>query len=87
MKCTFEGDFAEIPENIQGGLTRYVENNLQPGGFLTAMIRGDLFEAVRRADRESRRNIPLVALWLEQNFPGLCGPANMAEHISRRNIT
>jgi hypothetical protein len=84
MTCVFDGDFEAIPENIKTGIVNYVEYNLPPGGFLTAMIRGDLFECVRRADRDSRRNIPLIALWLEQNVPGLCGPANMNEHLSRR---
>lgn len=81
----FTEEFAAIPENIKGGLARYVEHNIPPGGFLTAMIQGDLFEAVRRADPVSRDAIPLVAIWLDRNFPGLCGPANMAEHLARRN--
>lgn len=85
MKCVFDGEFDAIPDNIKGGIVRYVEHSVQPGSFLTAMIRGDLFEAVRRADRDSRRNIPLVAVWLDQNVPGLCGPSNMSEHLSRRN--
>lgn len=84
MKCSFDGEFADIPDNIKAGIVNYVEFNITPGSFLTAMIRGDLFEAVRRADMSSRRNIPLVATWLDQNVPGLCGPANMAEHLSRR---
>lgn len=84
MKCSFEGEFESIPENLKAGIVNYVEYNLPPGGFLTAMIRGDLFEAVRRADRDSRKNIPLIALWLDQNVPGICGPANMAEHLSQR---
>ena len=84
MKCSFDGEFADIPENIKAGIVNYVEYNLPPGGFMTAMIQGNLFEAVRRADLASRRAIPLVALWLEQNCPGLCGPANMTEHLSRR---
>lgn len=84
MTCTFDGDFEAIPDNIRAGLVNYVEYNIPPGSFLTAMIRGDLFDCVRRADRDARRNIPLIALWLEQNVPGLCGPANMAEHLSRR---
>lgn len=87
MKCHFDGEFEAIRENIRAGLVNYVEYNIPPGSFLTAMIRGDLFEAVRRADRESLRSIPLIATWLDQHVPGLCGPANMAEHLSRRKIT
>jgi len=84
MICSFEGEFAEIPDNIKTGIVNYVEYNLSPGGFLTAMIRGYLFEAVRRADPDSRRSIPLIALWLDSNIPNLCGPSNMAEHLAKR---
>lgn len=84
MNVSFDGDFAMIPDNIKGGLTRYVENHIKPGGFLTAMICGDLFEAVRRADPESQKVIPLVAIWLDQTCPGLCGAANMREHLANR---
>lgn len=80
----FNDEFADIPDNIKGGLTRYVENHIQPGGFLTAMICGDLFEAVRRADPESRKAIPLIAIWLDRTCPGLCGAANMREHLANR---
>lgn len=85
MKCSFDKEFSEIPENIRVGLTNYVEHHLPPGGFLTAMIQGDLFEAVRRADFSSRRCIPLIAIWLDRTCPGLCRPANMAEHLAKRN--
>jgi len=80
----FNDEFALIPENIQGGLLRYVQHHIQPGGFLTAVVCGDLFEAVRRADPESRKAIPLIATWLDRNCPGLCGAANMREHVAQR---
>lgn len=80
----FNDEFANIPENIQGGLLRYVQHHVQPGSFLTAVICGDLFEAVRRADKESLKVIPLIATWLKMNHPGLCGPVNMREHINKR---
>lgn len=83
----FTEEFAAIPDNIKGGLARYIEHHIQPGGFLTAVICGDLFEAVRRADPVSRESIPLVAIWLDRNCPGLCGAANMREHLARRNAT
>ena len=85
MTCSFSGEFEAIPDNIRGGLERYVAHHIKPGGFLSAVILGELFEAVRRADPESRKAIPLIALWLEQNCPDLCGAVNMANHLSKRD--
>ena len=84
MSCFFDGPFADIPENIKVGLVNYVEYSLAPGGFLTAVIRGELFVAARRADLSSKKSLALVATWLDQNFPGLCGPENMAAHLAKR---
>lgn len=84
MKCIFEGEFADIPDNLKASLVNYVEHHIPPGSFMTAMIQGDLFRAIRRADLNSRKNIPLVALWLDGNIPGLCGPENMKEHLGKR---
>jgi hypothetical protein len=85
MTCTFKGEFEAIPENIRAGLVNYIEFHIPPGGFLTAMIRGDLFEAVRRADANSLKAITLIAVWLDRNAPEMCGPTNMAGHLSKRN--
>jgi len=81
----FTGDFASIPELTKAGISRYVENHCEPGSFLSAVIRGNLFEAVRRGDTNNRQAIPLIALWLEQNHPELRGPENFLEHLARRN--
>ena len=81
----FTGDFAAIPELTKAGLARYVDHHCQPGSFLSAVISGNLFEAIRRADLSNRQNIGLIAMWLEMNHPGLCGPENFREHLARRN--
>lgn len=84
MNCVFENEFADIPEHTKDGIRRYVEHHCQPGGFLTAVICGNLFEAVRRADLSNRRNIVLIALWFDRYFPGLCGADNLREWISNK---
>ena len=43
-----------IPERMRDGIERYVLRGVPPGGFLRAVIRNDLFDAVGRADEENQ---------------------------------
>ena len=43
-----------IPERMIGGIRRYIENGIEPGGFLSAVLCNDLLEACGRADDENR---------------------------------
>jgi hypothetical protein len=85
MNCVFEGDFARIPELTKEGIKRYVEHRCRPGSFLSAVICGELYEAMRRADPENRECIILIALWFDRNFPGLCGPSNFVNWIGGKS--
>jgi len=81
---TFEGSYAAIPELTKSGITRYVEHHCTPGGFLSAVICGDLYKSVRRADLENRKAILLIALWFDEFFPHLTGPDNFKKHIENK---
>jgi hypothetical protein len=61
-----------IPERMLGGLTRYVDNGIKPGGFLTAVISNDLREAVWRADGENLAKLPAYVAWLYNEAPKGC---------------
>jgi len=41
---------ATLPDNLRPGLRRYLVEGLPTGGFLQAVIAGDLYDAVQRAD-------------------------------------
>lgn len=43
-------EYSAIPAYTKEALDRYEEQHLRPGGFLTAVLEGDLFGAVARAD-------------------------------------
>lgn len=76
----FQG-YEDIPERLQGGILRYVEHGIQPGGFLTAVIMNDLGNATGRADPESLAALPLIVRWFQANHPELYGPENFRKHL------
>lgn len=63
----------KIPRGIQGDLTRYIEHRQAPGGFVRALMVGDLFGMMDAAvDDEARRAIPDCAEWVQAHAPGDC---------------
>ena len=40
----------QIPDDLHGGLVRYLVDGIRPGSFLTAVLENDLQEAVMRAN-------------------------------------
>lgn len=83
MQCVFEGEYQNIPDLTKDGIRRYVENRTPPGSFLSAVICGDLYTAVRRADAANQRNLVLIARWFDSYFPGLTGIDNFREHLKK----
>lgn len=43
-----------IPDHMHGGVIRWVCFGIRPGSFLTAVLKHDLFEAVRSGDEENQ---------------------------------
>lgn len=69
----FEGKhWDRVPEHVQGGLRRYVEHRIEPGGFLLAVLTNDLRESVGRADHICLPAIPDIISWLYNKAPGTC---------------
>lgn len=46
-------NYEKCPEKFRGGIQRWVEEGIYPGGFLTAVLENDLMEAMVRADEDS----------------------------------
>lgn len=61
-----------IPERMMCGITRWVEDAIYPGHFLTAILSNDLAEAVGRADDENMQNIPAYMGYLYNMVPSAC---------------
>lgn len=84
---TFEHDYAAFPELMQGGIRRYVEDHIQPGSFLSAVLCNDLRTAVIRADETNLKLLPLYVAYFDRFYPSLYGKENFAAHIAKRNDT
>jgi len=61
-----------IPQHIRAGLDRYVKGGIKTGGFLYAVLTNDLFEAVGRADIESRINLFDICDYIYNKVPLSC---------------
>lgn len=49
IAARFKGRYQRVPIGLRGGMLRYVDHGIPPGGFLTAVICNDLLEATGRA--------------------------------------
>ena len=61
-----------IRPQMMDAIRRYVDEGLEPGDFLTAVICNDLFGAVNRADDENLRNLPAFVCYFYNDAPSDC---------------
>jgi hypothetical protein len=61
-----------IPEHTFETLRRYVDEGLEPGGFLTAVLENDLFSAFARADAENTDAMKNIVMHIYNNEPAWC---------------
>jgi hypothetical protein len=58
-----------IPEHTHDALIRYFVHGIEPGGFLTAMLAGQLFVAAFAADFTNKSQMRNVATWIVHHAP------------------
>lgn len=80
----FQGEYEIIPELTRASIMRYVEHGVQPGGFLTAVLCNDLYNATGRADRQNLAALPVIVRWFANHCPELYGSENMRKHVSSK---
>lgn len=61
-----------IPDHMMAALLRYMNDGVEPGDFLSAVIRNDLSEAVSRADSTNIQIIPEYVRYLYNEAPQGC---------------
>lgn len=66
-----EIDYTSVPVDYMAGAVQcYIENGLEPGSFMRALLCNDLRGAIARADGMNIARIPHWVVWMENNLPG-----------------
>ena len=61
-----------IPKHTLGGIKRYVENRIPPGGFLTAVLENNLRKSFGQADKENREALFEIVCHCYKELPYNC---------------
>jgi hypothetical protein len=77
----FSRGYRPIPEHTRETLINYFVYGYSPGGFITAVLAGDLYLAIGRADSQNRQGLAEIALWIRENAPpGSWGSYEQVDH-------
>ena len=69
---TREINYSRIPEHMQDGMRRYIENGIPPGSFQRAVLSNDLMQAFARADDVNVAAMADYARFLYNDAPVGC---------------
>lgn len=70
----------EVSNSVKESLDLWVKDGIMPGGFLMAVLRNDLFGALRRADSYNRASIFQIVEYINNEIPSDCwGSADKME--------
>lgn len=61
-----------ISEEVKSSIDRYVQQGVETGGFLRAVLENNLMEALGRADIHNRYNLFDICGYLYNDVPGEC---------------
>jgi hypothetical protein len=61
-----------IPDRMMPSIHNYIQYGVEPGSFLSAIIRNDLTYAVLSADEENMDNIPAFVSYFHEKAPAIC---------------
>lgn len=62
-------NYARLPAHMRDGAQRYVEDHIEPGGFMTAVLENNLTEAYNRADSTNLACMKDWVMWLYWDCP------------------
>ena len=65
----FGDDDSGVPTHTQIAIDEYILNGWEPSGFLTAVIKNDLFRVVYVADTANIQRLPQIVKWLMKHVP------------------
>ena len=58
-----------LPVGLRDGMRRYIEDGVEPGGFLTAVLANNLRDAVFYADDENLPRLADIVRWCYNEIP------------------
>lgn len=78
-------NYSLLPDHMQDGMRRYIENGIPPGSFQRAVLSNDLMEAFRRADDVNAYAMRAYAMFLHNEAPGGCygSPEHVKDWIAQ----
>ena len=62
-------DYSMLPEHMQDGARMYVEEGVEPGGFMYSILCNDFIAAAGQADLKNREALYWWAVWLSNELP------------------
>ena len=62
----------DIPQELKVGLKRYVEDHIETGGFLRAVLENDLTKATGKADEENIHLLREIVNYIFNELPMSC---------------
>ena len=62
-------DYSRLPVHIRDGMQRYIEQGIEPGSFLTAVLCNDLMGAVGKADEVNLPKLWQICSFLYNDAP------------------
>lgn len=65
-------DYSTLPDNMRGGMERYIQYGIRPGGCLSAILANDLMQAVGRADEKTLAGLWSICSFLHSHAPVTC---------------
>ena len=65
-------NYGMLPEHMREAMQLWLEQGIEPGDFLLAVLCNDLREAVGRADHINIHRLPDYVRFLYNEVPGMC---------------
>ena len=72
MVVKAEINYERLPEGLQGGVQRYIEDGIRPGSFLQSVISNYLMGAVCKADDINRGRMVDIVKFFYNEAPMSC---------------
>lgn len=72
IRVKWYANYSFVREATIDTLIRYVVKGIPPGGFMSAVLANDLFDAVGRADTDSMFELSAIVKMIWNDCPGSC---------------